>query len=71
MSRQSRIGTEPNLLKLAVRKIEIESHSLMVSGIIEEGVIITFSQYDCNDLLVQMLEDYGEEELIKRIKALD
>jgi hypothetical protein len=64
-------GTEPNLLKLLVGRAEIRPFSMMKGGMIEDGIIIRISQYNLEDILLQMLEDYGEEELIKRIKELD
>jgi hypothetical protein len=59
------------MMKVLVSDIKLESWSRMRGGMIEDGVIVELSRYNLNDVLCQMLEDYGEDELIKRIKALD
>jgi len=42
----------------------------MRNGFIEDGIVIKFGRYDLEDVLGQMLDDYGEETLIDRIKSL-
>ncbi len=69
--KQLRKGTEPNALKILVSNINLEPFSVMKNGMIQDGIIVKIGMYNLEDILVQMLEDYGEEELIKRIKALD
>ena len=64
-------GTEPNLLEILVDEVELKPFAKMNSGIIEDGIIIKTFKYDLDSVLVQMLEEYGEEELINRIKKLE
>ena len=66
-----RKGSEPNLLYLLVDQVEIRPHAVMRGGIIDASNLVKINSYNLNDILVQMLEDYGEEELIKRIKDLE
>jgi len=66
-----RKGTEPNNMVLWVDDVKITSKAVVAHGSLHDGVVINFGHYNVNDLLVQMLEDYGEDELIKRIKNLD
>lgn len=66
-----RKGYDPNLLKLLVSEVKIKPHSTAIRGNIEATVHIQFGQYNLDDILIQMLDEYGEEELIKRIKALE
>jgi hypothetical protein len=69
--KQFRKGTEPNSLELLVSNIDLKPFSIMKGGMIEDGIIVKFGIYNLEDVLIQMLDDYGEEELIKRIKALE
>jgi hypothetical protein len=69
--KQFRKGTEPNSLELLVSNIDLKPFSIMKGGMIEDGIIVKFGLYNLEDVLIQMLDDYGEEELIKRIKALE
>ena len=64
-------GTEPNALELIVDNVDIKPYSKMKNGMIEDGVVLKFSKYNLEDVLCQMLDDYGQDELIKRIKALE
>ena len=64
------LGNEPNLLYAWVEDVEISAKVRMAGGVIESGVLLKIQRYNLDDMLVQMIEDYGEEELIKRIKAL-
>lgn len=64
-------GTEPNALELIVDNINVKPYSKMKNGMIEDGVVLKFSKYNLEDVLCQMLDDYGQDELIKRIKALE
>lgn len=65
-----RKGTEPNALELIVGNINIKPYAEMQNGIIEDGIVLEIGKYNLEDVLCQMLEDYGQDELIKRIKAL-
>ena len=65
-----RKGTEPNALEILVNKIELKPFSKMRGGMIDDGIIIKLSFYDLENVLSQMLDDYGETELINRIKKL-
>ncbi len=64
-------GTEANALQVLVDKVDITPFAQVMRGSIHDGLILKFSHYNLEDVLCQMLEDYGEEELIKRIKALN
>ncbi len=64
------IGYEPNQFKLLVQNLEIKDYATMNNGCIISATRIRVNMYNVNDLLAQMLDDYGEKELIKRIKAL-
>ncbi len=65
-----RKGSEPNSLEILVSDINIKSQVVMDNHIIYDGVLIKFGMYDLEDVLIQMLEEYGEEELITRIIKL-
>lgn len=71
MKRKHLKGKDPNSLTLAVDNIQIESDVIMINGIMNPSIIIKISKYNLQDLLVQLLEDYGEEKLIEEIKKLD
>lgn len=43
---------------------------MQVGKVWETGVMLKIHEYNIEDVLVQMIDDYGEEELIKKIKAL-
>lgn len=65
-------GHEPNLLVLKVDNdiqitpaTEIRDKNLVISGL-----IVRVSRYNLDNVLCQMLEDYGEDDLLKRIKSL-
>jgi len=66
-----RKGNEPNALQILVDNVDLKPYSQMKSGIIDDGIILKIGRYNLEDILCQMMDDYGEEELIKRIKALD
>lgn len=71
MKRKHLKGKDPNSLTLAVDNIQIESDVIMINGVMNPSIIIKISKYNLQDLLVQLLEDYGEEKLIEEIKKLD
>ena len=64
-------GLDPNSLEILVNNIEINPFSQMKSGIIESAIIIKISQYHLEDLLIQLLDDYGYEYLINKIRSLE
>ena len=64
------LGNEPNLLYAWVEDVEISSKVRIARGVTESGVLLKMHRYNLDDMLVQMIEDYGEENLIKRIKSL-
>ncbi len=66
-----RKGTEPNSLKILVDNLELDSHCRMENGVMSSGIILKFGRYNLSDVLCQMIDDYGEDELIKRINALN
>lgn len=64
------LGNDPNSLKLKVNNIQITPDARVRGGIIEDAVIVKISRYNLDDLLVQLIEDYGEEMIIKRMSEL-
>ena len=42
----------------------------MKNGLIDDGIILKFGRYNLESVLLQMIDDYGEDEIIKRIKGL-
>lgn len=65
-----RKGFEPNLLRIVVDEIEIKPYSKVRGGQIDDGIIIQFTRYNLEQVLCQMIEDYGAEKLIQKIKQL-
>lgn len=65
-----RKGTDPNQLELLVDNIESRPHATVRSGLVEAGIIVKINRYNLDNLLHQMLEDYGEEHIIQRISEL-
>ena len=63
-------GQEANSLTILVESIDIKPYSVMKRGLIDDGIILKFGRYDIDSVLIQMLEDYGEDELIKKIESL-
>jgi hypothetical protein len=63
-------GTEPNVLRILSDNIDIKPHATHRNGLLNEGLIVTINRYNLEDVLLQMLEDYGETELIERIRKL-
>lgn len=63
-------GSDPNSLTILVEDIEIKPYSRMRSGVIKSFVIVKIPQYNLDNVLCQMVEDYGEDQLINRIKSL-
>ena len=64
------LGNEPNLLYAWVEDVEISAKTRTARGTIETGVLLKIHRYNLDDILAQIIEDYGEEDLIKRIKSL-
>jgi len=64
-------GTEHNLLELWVDNIDIKPYYKIRAGIVKEGMAVKINQYSLENALTQMIDDYGKEELIKRINELD
>lgn len=64
-------GSDANSLQLLVDNVDLKPFSQMKSGIIEDGILIKFGRYNLDDLLCQILEDYGEDEIIERIRTLE
>lgn len=65
-----RKGNDPNILKLAVETLDIKPDVILRGGLMETSLIISFTHYSIDDLLCQLLDEYGEEELNKKIKSL-
>jgi hypothetical protein len=70
MSRPLRVGHDANLLRLKIENPTIKPFATVINGSVICGMIIEMPQYNLDDLLCQILEDYGEETIIKRIKEL-
>lgn len=70
MSRDLRLGNDPNLLELAVLEVDVKPYCRINRGLVENGVIVKISRYNIHDILIQMLEDYPEEKIIEIIKSL-
>lgn len=66
-----RKGNEPNALEILVDDVDLKPFAQMKSGIIDSGIILKFHRYDLENVLTQMVEDYGADELIKRIKGIE
>ena len=69
--RQLRKGTDPNQLIITVNSVSMDTQAEMKHGILDSAIIIKIKNYNLEDLLIQMLEDYGENELINKIKSLE
>lgn len=63
-------GKDPNSIELIVGNIEIAPFAGMKNGIIEGGIIVKFGRYNLENLLCQVIEDYGQDKLIDVIKSL-
>jgi hypothetical protein len=63
-------GHEPNLLRLKIADPKISPFADMNGGVIRSGMIIEMPQYNLDDVLCQLLEDYGSEHIINRINEL-
>ncbi len=70
MSRPLSFGHDANLLRLKVSDPTIKPFADVNNGCVRSGMIIEMPQYNLDDVLCQILEDYGEEAIIKRIKEL-
>lgn len=55
------IGHDHNQLKLLVQKVEINAHPY-------DCVAIRIEKYSLDDVINQLVEEYGEEKLIAKIK---
>ena len=63
-------GFDPNSLSLLVDNIDIKPFAQMENGMIEDGIIVKIGRYNLEDLLCQLLDDYGEDAIINKIKEL-
>lgn len=70
MARPLNFGHEPNLLRLKIADPKIAPFADINNGFIRSGMIIEMPQYNLDDVLCQLLEDYGSEHIIKRINEL-
>ena len=64
-------GFEANRMQLLVDDVEITSTAEIRGGLLESGIVIKFGKYNLEDVLCQMIDDYGAERLIGTIKSLD
>jgi len=60
----------PLFLSIIVDTIDIKPYSEVKRGSIEQGLEVKITHYNLEDLLCQMLEDYGNDELIRGIKEI-
>lgn len=65
------INTDANTFELLTNSVKIDSEVVMVQGIMYDNIRVKISRYSLDDLLSQMLDDYGAEKLIETIKQLD
>lgn len=70
MSRPLRFGHDANYLRLKIADAKVSPTYELNNGVITAGFLIEMPQYSLNDVLCQLLDDYGEEAIIKRIKEL-
>lgn len=70
MSRPLHFGHDANNLTLKIADAKISPAYEYNNGVVTAGFLIEMPQYSLNDVLCQLLEDYGEEAIIKRIKEL-
>jgi len=63
-------GSDTNLLELIVDNIDITPVSQLRRGDLRAGVKIKISSYNIDNLLCQIIDDYGEDNIIERIKNL-
>lgn len=61
---------DTNLLEILVKDIELKPFCEMENGVIESSIKVKIHKYSLEDVLSQMLDDYGEERIIKEIKQL-
>lgn len=64
-------GFDTNSLQLLVDDVEISSTAKLTGGVLESGIVIKFGKYNLEDVLCQIIDDYGVERLIDIIKSLD
>lgn len=66
-----RLGSnDANLLRLKIRCPIIKPYAEMRGGMINTAIIVEMAGYNLDDVLVQIIEDYGDEKIIQRIKEL-
>jgi|KBSSwiStaDraftv2_1062776.scaffolds.fasta_scaffold3931426_1 hypothetical protein len=70
MSRPLSFGQDANLLRLKIADPVIKPHAEMINGCVYSAMIIEMPRYSLDDVLCQLLDDYGEEKIIERIKQL-
>lgn len=70
MKKTLRPSNDSNQLTFAVTSIELKPNAEMIGGVISDSIIVTVGQYNLQDLLCQMIEDYGEDKLIEIITSL-
>lgn len=61
---------EPNVLMLKVKDCEIKPCAEVKDGVVATGFLLKMSRYHLDNILAQMIDDYGEKTLIQRIKNL-
>jgi hypothetical protein len=66
---QLRIGNEPNQLMLKVVDLEMRP-IVMFDGGLPFGATLIKIRYHLDDVLIQLIEDYGEEAIMTRINEL-
>lgn len=70
-AKQGRLTHERNAINITCESAYIQPHSMTTAPLLHEaGIIIKVVNYDLDQVLCCMLEEYGEETLIERIKTL-
>ena len=62
---------EPNLIEITTNNIHIKPITDLRGGSIASGMKIKISGYNLEEILCCLLDDYGEEEILNKIKELE
>jgi hypothetical protein len=64
------VNTEPNCIELLSKFVEINSEVSFTNGI-NHFIRVKISKFNLEDLLTQLIDDYGAEKLIEKINQLE
>lgn len=62
-----KLGHENNQIQLLVTDIDLKPYCALTG---ECAMVLDVKKFNLENLLTQLIEDYGEDDLIKRIKEL-